>query len=85
MIHFTLRCANGHSFDEWFMNSGEYERMASDGVLKCPECGDVSVTKGVMAPRLGSGGGGFEAEAPSCGMGGMGGCAGGMCGMGHNH
>ena len=92
MINFTLRCANGHSHDEWFLNSGEFDKMSADGVLKCPDCGDTAISKGVMAPNLGSssGGGGYAAEAPSCGMGGgmgggFGGCAGGMCGMGHNH
>lgn len=85
MIHFSLRCSHEHLFDEWFMNSAEYETKAATGGLTCPTCGDTSVTKALMAPSLG-GSSASQAEAPSCGMGGgFGGCAGGMCGMGHSH
>ncbi len=76
MIVYTLRCSKGHSFDEWFKSSDEYQELAEKGELKCPECGDTQITKGLSAPAI-SGSVGSEPEpAPSCATGG---CATGMC------
>lgn len=55
MIVFSLRCAKGHMFDEWFASGSEYEKMAADGAIKCPTCGDTHVAKAIMAPRVSSG------------------------------
>ncbi|MBF0562616.1 MAG: DUF1178 family protein [Alphaproteobacteria bacterium] len=81
MIHFSLRCSHEHVFDDWFTNSAEFETKLAEGSLKCPHCGDTAVTKGIMAPNVGgaSSRAASEPQAPSCGMGG---CGGGMCGMG---
>jgi hypothetical protein len=53
MILYSLQCAQGHGFDEWFSNSAEYDRMKADGELECPECHGHDVTKAIMAPSLG--------------------------------
>jgi hypothetical protein len=53
MILFTLRCARGHEFEAWFRDGDRFEAQQTAGEIACPECGDTSVEKAVMAPRLG--------------------------------
>lgn len=53
MILFTLRCARGHEFEGWFRDGDGFEAQQNAGEVACPECGDTSVEKAVMAPRLG--------------------------------
>jgi hypothetical protein len=52
MILFTLRCAHGHEFEGWFRDGDGFEAQQNAGEIACPECGDTSVEKAVMAPRL---------------------------------
>ncbi len=52
MILFTLRCVHGHEFEAWFRDGGGFEAQQKAGEIACPECGDTSVDKAVMAPRL---------------------------------
>ncbi len=52
MIHYDLRCSDGHGFDGWFRNSTSFEDQARDGLLECPICGDTRVERGLMAPAL---------------------------------
>lgn len=65
MIVFNLKCGDGHTFEEWFASSQEYEARASAHSLSCPECGDKHVEKGLSAPRLNSG---ATAPVGPCGM-----------------
>lgn len=53
MILFTLRCAQDHEFDGWFRDGEGFEAQHAAGEIACPHCGDTSVHKAVMAPRLG--------------------------------
>ncbi len=53
MIHYHLRCANGHAFDGWFSNSAGFEAQRDRGLLECPECGSASVERALMAPAIG--------------------------------
>ena len=53
MILFTLRCAQGHEFEGWFRNGDGFDVQQKAGEVACPVCGDTSVEKAVMAPRLG--------------------------------
>ncbi len=53
MILFTLRCARGHQFEGWFRDGDGFEAQQKAGAIACPECGDTTVEKAVMAPRLG--------------------------------
>ena len=72
MILYSLHCAAGHSFDEWFANSAEYDSRKADESLICPECGDTHVTKAIMAPSIG---GKSAPQAPACPPQGCGACA----------
>lgn len=53
MILFTLRCCHGHEFEGWFRDGDGFAAQQKAGEIACPECGDASVEKAVMAPRLG--------------------------------
>lgn len=53
MIVFTLRCRAGHEFETWFRDGATYERQARRGLVVCPDCGDTTIDKAPMAPRLG--------------------------------
>jgi hypothetical protein len=52
MILFALRCAHGHEFEGWFRDSSGFEAQLDAAEIACPDCGDTSVEKAVMAPRL---------------------------------
>jgi len=52
MILFTLRCPQGHEFEGWFRDSSGFEAQQNAAEIACPHCGDTSVEKAVMAPRL---------------------------------
>lgn len=52
MIQFTLKCSSNHRFDSWFQSSAAYDKLERAGMLTCVICGDASVSKAVMAPRV---------------------------------
>jgi len=52
MIHYQLRCEQAHEFDGWFKDSSTFERQAKAGFIECPTCGDVKVTRALMAPAV---------------------------------
>ena len=52
MIVFDLRCGAGHVFEGWFGSSADYDEQRGRGLVSCPICGDGSVDKAPMAPRL---------------------------------
>ncbi|HJU18328.1 MAG TPA: DUF1178 family protein [Stellaceae bacterium] len=52
MIVFALRCVRGHEFEGWFRDSDTFEAQQKAGEIACPDCGDTTVEKAVMAPRL---------------------------------
>ncbi len=78
MIRYTLRCSQGHTFDEWFASIGAFEEQRDGESLRCPECGDTRVHKPIAAPAVNSSGRQAEPEPATCGAPG---CGGGMCGM----
>ncbi len=58
MIVFDLRCAGaGHVFEAWFGSGDDYESQRARGLVSCPLCGDLDVSKAVVAPRLSNGSG----------------------------
>lgn len=52
MIHYTLRCDEGHEFDSWFNNSAGFEKQAKRGLLECPHCGSAKVDRALMTPNV---------------------------------
>lgn len=64
MIVFDLRCANGHVFEAWFASTEGYEEQRARGLVSCAICGDVSVGKAVMAPRVGAKGNTADTPPP---------------------
>ena len=52
MIHYALRCADGHGFDGWFKGSAEFDRLAQANLLSCPHCGGDKVDRAMMAPQI---------------------------------
>ena len=52
MIQYRLKCSAGHSFDSWFQSADAYEKLSSSGLIACSVCGDTSVEKAIMAPRV---------------------------------
>jgi hypothetical protein len=52
MIHYQLRCDQGHEFDSWFKDSAGFERQAKRGLIECPTCGEVKVERALMAPHV---------------------------------
>lgn len=52
MIKFALHCDNGHDFEAWFRDSGDFETQNKRGFLECPTCGSHHVSKSLMAPSV---------------------------------
>jgi len=52
MIHYQLRCSQGHEFDGWFTNSAGFELQAARGLVECPACGAVKVERALMTPAV---------------------------------
>jgi hypothetical protein len=52
VIKFSLICDNGHDFEAWFRDSGDYETQNRRGFLECPSCGSSHVSKALMAPNV---------------------------------
>lgn len=52
MIHYQLRCSQDHEFDGWFKDSDGFERQAKRGLVECPQCGDVKVSRALMTPAV---------------------------------
>lgn len=52
MIHYQVRCDAGHEFDGWFKDSAAFDKLVTLGLVECPECGNKSVTRALMAPAV---------------------------------
>lgn len=52
MIQYSLSCENDHKFEAWFKSASAYDEQAARGVVSCPICASVSVTKALMAPAI---------------------------------
>jgi hypothetical protein len=64
VIVFDLKCGGSHVFEAWFKSSGAYEEQRTQGLIACPLCGDVAITKAVMAPAVAPKGNQVPLEAP---------------------
>jgi hypothetical protein len=52
MIKYTLACDSGHSFESWFSDSRAYETHARRGLIACPFCASIRISKAIMAPAV---------------------------------
>ena len=52
MIKYSVQCQKGHGFEAWFQNSAAFETQTKRGLVSCPACGSVKVTKALMAPHV---------------------------------
>jgi len=52
MIHYQLRCGDGHGFEGWFRDSLAFDDQADRGLLSCPQCGAKRVERALMAPAV---------------------------------
>ncbi|UWS80750.1 DUF1178 family protein [Phaeobacter sp. G2] len=55
MINYSLKCAQGHSFDSWFQSASAFDKLAAAGLVACAYCGSSKVEKAIMAPRVRTG------------------------------
>jgi hypothetical protein len=47
-----LGCDNAHVFEAWFGSHHDYESQRSRGLVACPICASLDVSRKVSAPRL---------------------------------
>ncbi|HCR66449.1 DUF1178 family protein [Oceanicaulis sp. UBA2681] len=52
MIRYALSCADGHAFEAWFRNSDDYDLQNDRGLVECPTCGSLEISKQLMAPSV---------------------------------
>ena len=52
MIKYILKCDNGHEFESWFSDSGEFEKLKKRKLLECIHCSSKIITKSIMAPMI---------------------------------
>ena len=45
MIAIDLQCINDHVFEGWFEDHGAYEHQRKNGLIECPFCKEISVTR----------------------------------------
>ncbi|GHD19032.1 DUF1178 family protein [Tianweitania populi] len=55
MISYSLHCTEGHDFEAWFRNAGDYDGQAQRGLVTCPTCGSAKISKALMAPAVSTG------------------------------
>ena len=48
----NLQCGHGHGFEGWFGSEEEFQDQLGRGLVECPMCADVQVSKLPSAPRL---------------------------------
>lgn len=54
MIRFALKCDESHRFESWFQSGAAFDTLLARGLVTCPDCGSTSVTKDLMAPKIGN-------------------------------
>jgi hypothetical protein len=54
MIRYQLKCKKDHEFDAWFKDGQTCDRQLARKTIECPVCGNKTVSKALMAPRIGN-------------------------------
>lgn len=52
MIKYSLVCDKAHDFESWFPNSDAFDKQVKRGLVECPQCGSLKVSKALMAPSV---------------------------------
>lgn len=52
MIQYALKCGDGHTFDSWFQSAAAFDKLSANGLVACAVCGNETVEKAIMAPRV---------------------------------
>ncbi len=53
MIKYSLKCKDCNlTFESWFANSKEYEKLKRKNFLNCHSCNSINIEKNLMAPGL---------------------------------
>ena len=52
MIKYNLTCECKCTFDSWFANSQEFERLRRNNLIACIECSSNKLKKSIMAPSV---------------------------------
>jgi hypothetical protein len=52
MIKYALVCEKDHEFESWFPGSDAFETQLKRGLVDCPFCGSIKVSKALMAPSV---------------------------------
>jgi hypothetical protein len=52
MIELTLLCHDGHRFNAWFPDTASFEAQNARGLVACPHCGSLQVSKGLQRPSV---------------------------------
>jgi hypothetical protein len=47
-----LKCAHRHVFEGWFASEDDFQSQLARGLVECPLCADVNISKQLSAPRL---------------------------------
>ena len=55
MIRFGLICDHDHDFDGWFSSSADFDVQLKRGLVACPSCNPIKVSKSLMAPSVSTG------------------------------
>ncbi len=71
MIELTLVCHDGHRFNAWFPDNAAFDSQSERGLVSCPDCGSLKVSKGLQRPSVvggrdrsrSGGGGGIDPSA----------------------
>ena len=49
---FDLICDSGHQFEGWFKDSNDLETQQETGLLSCPVCNSIHISKKLAAPKV---------------------------------
>ena len=52
MIKYAVHCEKGHDFEAWFQNSGAFDTQVKRGLVSCPKCNSIRISKALMAPAV---------------------------------
>jgi hypothetical protein len=55
MIKYALICDDSHAFESWFPSGDSYETQVKRGLIACPTCASIRISKAIMAPAILSG------------------------------